>query len=260
MRAASEVSLSERELKIEHLNAALSEFSLVHSASEFDPSDDVPDMYKLISSSVTRIRDLDIAIRWHQRKETLLMGYSKDVRIALENIQQRICTAVALNSESKPLNISPDFKSKSKLVKRQTEISNEPLINLIFLKLVNLYDPLLLRLNSTSIEGSLISDELVALTLHNTRVEITDAVGFPALQSADNADSVIAPVIVATTSDTSLNAQNAKPKTPSGLVPTLPSQKLFVCLDTLILYKALCSRFMFAFTLSRCTAFQVSKV
>ena len=196
----------------------------MHSASESNPADDVPDISKLISSSVTRIRDLEIALRWHQRKETLLMGYSKDVRIALENIAQRICCAVALNSESKPPNFSPDSRSRSKLVKRQTETSNEPLITLLFLKLMNLYDPLLSLLNSNSIEGPLNSDELVALTLHNTRVEITDAVGFPELQSADHVDPVVAPVMAATASDGSLNVQTAKPKTPGGLVPTLPSQ------------------------------------
>ncbi len=228
MRAASETSLSTRDLKIEDLNLALSKFSLVHSASaEPTALDDIPDISKLISSSVSRIRDLEIAIRWHQRKEALLIGNTDEARIALLNINQRLPVAFALNPASKVISISPDSRSRPRIAKRPTEISNEPLMTLLFSNLCKNYDTLLSCVDAGSMEATSTFDSLVELTMHNTRVEITDSDGFPEVRSADNANPVVAPVIISIASDDLLNeknAQPAKPKTPSGVAPTVPSQ------------------------------------
>lgn len=225
MRAASETSLSARDLKIEDLNVALSKFSSVHSAAaEPTALDDIPDISKLISSSVSRIRDLEIAIRWHQRKEALFIGYTEEARIALHNINQRLPVAFALNPASKVISISSDSRSRSRNSKKPTEISNEPLITLLFSNLCKNYDTLLSCVETVSMEATSAFDSLVELTMHNTRVEITDSDGFPEIRSADHANPVVAPVITSLASDDLLNAQPAKPKTPSGVTPVVPSQ------------------------------------
>ncbi len=198
----------------------------MHSASDSNPIDDIPDMSNLISSGLSRIRDLEVAVRWHQRKEASFISHSEDAEIALTNIDKQICTAVAINTASKRISVSPDARSNSQYVKRPTELSNEPLIALRFSNLMKLYNPLLSCIASASIEQSSSSGKLVELTLHNTRVAITDSDGFLENRSTDRADPALAPVTTSTTSNSLLNIQLAKPKTPVGLVPALPSQLL----------------------------------
>ncbi len=205
---------------------ALSKFSLVHSAAaETTALDDIPDISKLISSSVSRIRDLEIAIRWHQRKEALFIGNTEEARIALLNINQRLPVAFALNPSSKVSSIPPDSGSRSRNARRPTQISNEPLITLLFSNLFKNYDTLLSCVDTGSMEATSAFDSLVELTMHNTRVEITDSDGFPEVRSADHANPVVAPAIISIASDDLLNAQPAKPKTPSGVAPAVPSQQ-----------------------------------
>jgi hypothetical protein len=204
------------------LNQALSELSLVHSASETTSSDDIPDLSNLISSSVSKLRDFEVAIRWHQRKEALFIGYTEEARIACYNINQRIGSAISLYPASKPVSVEADIKSRTKFFRRAAEMSNEPLLTSLFSNLFKQYD-LLLSCNDSSLSESPAVDNLVELTLHNTRVEVKDSADeFSELQSENLVDPVVAS-IVSTCHDGLLSAQPAKPKSSGGVIPTAPS-------------------------------------
>ena len=219
------------EIKNEDLHQTLSDLSLVHSASESAPSDDIPDMSNLISSSVSKLRDFEIAIRWHQRKEALFIGYTEEARIACHNINQRIGSALSLYPSSKPVSIEADIKSRTKVFRRAAaEMSNEPLLTSLFSNLFKQYD-LLLSCNDSSFSEPPAADNLVELTLHNTRVEVKDTADeFPELQSENHLEPVVASNIIATSHDDLLNVQPAKPKSSGGVVPTAPSIYFFVLL------------------------------
>jgi hypothetical protein len=211
------------EVKNEELNRVLSELSVVHSASETTTVGDIPDMSSVISASVSKIRDLEVSIRWHQRKEALFIGYTEEARIACHNINQRISSALSLYPSSNRANFEADSKSRTKFTRRAAEMSNEPLLTSLFSSLFKQYDSMLSCIDSSSYEPSA-SDNLVELTLHNTRVEIKDSADeVLELQSGNNADLVLASNAVLTTHDSSLNPQPSKPKLPGGVIPPAPS-------------------------------------
>lgn len=218
------------EIKNEDLHQTLSDLSLVHSASESAPSDDIPDMSNLISSSVSKLRDFEIAIRWHQRKEALLIGYTEEARIAFHNINQRLGTALSLFPASKPVSIEADTKSRTKFFRRAAEMSNEPLLNSLFSNIFKQYDSLLSCSASSSSEPPA-ADNLVELTLHNTRVEVKDTADESLeLQSENHSEPAVASNNISSSHDGLLNVQPAKPKSSGGVVPTAPSIYFFVLL------------------------------
>ena len=261
MRAATEASLSSRELKNEELNQVLSELSQVYSATEPSPLGDIADISKLVSSSVAKIRESDIAIRWHQRKEALFIGYTEEAKIACFNIHERLSKAVSLYHSSRPPRVSTDMKSRSRLVKR-TESSSEPLLSLLFSNLHKKYDMFLSAIDSSSISTPPPADHLVELTHHNTRVQLTaSADELASVQPALVANSDVTANAALASLDGSLNAQPVKPKSPGNVVPAepLPEPGLqfdalaFACPNLIFVAARLTSR------ISRCQAFQVSK-
>jgi hypothetical protein len=230
LRAASEASMAGRELKSEDLNQVLSEFSQVHSASESTSFDDVPDLSELISSSVSKIRDCEVDIRWHQRKEALFIGYTIEARIACQNIFQRLCNAIDLFPASNRIQISADTKPRSKIIKQPPESFIEPATSLLFSNLFKHYDFLLSKIflslpGSTSLDPIIASEKLVELTLHNSRVQITDSDVYSDVQSADQTTTTVVTDAISTqVPEIVLNSQPVKPKSSGGIVP--PSQSM----------------------------------
>jgi hypothetical protein len=67
------------------------------------------------------------------------------------------------------------------------------------------------------------SEKLVELTLHNSRVQITDSDVFPEVQTADPTTTVAADAI-SILPESVLNSQPVKPKSSAGgIVPSAPS-------------------------------------
>jgi len=255
LRVASETSLAARELKNEDLNQVLSEFSQVHSASESNSFDDVPDLSELISSSVSRIRDCEVGIRWHQRKEALFIGYTNEARIACQNMDMRLSNAIALFPASNRIHVLGDAKPRSKMVKQPPESFIEPSTSLLFSNIFKHYDFLQSLLGSTSLDPMMASEKLVELTLHNSRVQITDSDVFPDVQTADQATTTVATDSISILPESVLNSQPVKPKSSGGIVPSAPSM-FFSAVIFLWLYHCICSTLTQVF---RCTAIQVSK-
>ncbi len=210
------------ETQNEELNRVLSELSLVHFAAEPTAIGDIPDMSKMISASVSRIRDLEVAIRWHQRKEALFIGYTEEARIACYNINQQIGSAISLYPSSKLVDFEVDIKSRTKFARRAAETSHEPVLTSLFSSLFKQYDLLLSCIESSSIEPPAIGN-LVELTVHNTRVEVKDtADDFPELQSAVNANLAAESNVIPSTNDGLISSLPSKPKSSSGVVPAAP--------------------------------------
>jgi hypothetical protein len=223
MRAASDVSLSSRELKNEELNHVLSELSQVYSVAEPSPLGDISDISKLVSSSVAKIRESDIAIRWHQRKEALFIGYTEEARIACFNIDERLVKVMALYPASRVPRVSTDIKARSRLVKR-SESAHEPILSLLFSNLHKKYDIFLSAIGPSSTLQPPPPEKLVELTQHNTRVQLTaSADELASSELALDADCDFIPKDAALASHTSLlKTQPVKPTSPGKFVPTEP--------------------------------------
>lgn len=223
MQTAAEVSLSARELKTEDLHMVLSDFASVYSATDPAPLEDVPDVSCVVSSSISRLRYLENAIRLHQRKEALFVSYTQEAKFACCNIDHRLSNAITFHSTSRHSSALKFSQSSFKSGKKFVESPNEPFLISLFSNIFRQFDFLQSHIDLTSIQPLTPIDKYMELTHHNTRVQFTGS-DDAELQTSDNANSVVAnPASLSTAQDDLPIVQPTKPATPGVHVPTAPS-------------------------------------